>query len=81
MGMGDNPTPFRPTYRTLRDDVIGREFAAISMRSCPHPAVIRAYGVGGVANVSVYTCERCKYKTEYGFHSGLGCGYGLDKSI
>lgn len=75
MGMGDRPVPFTPEHRRIRDDVIGREFADCSVRSCPHPRVIAKYGVGGVANVSVYTCRRCKFHTEDKLCFGVNCGY------
>ena len=81
MGMGDGKPPFRPSNKPVRDDVIGREFAACAVRSCPHPKVIQRFGVGGVANVSVYTCKRCKFHREYALHSGIGCEYGLDEGV
>lgn len=64
---------------TIRDDVIGKPFAETTMRQCPEPHVINRYGVGGVANVSVYTCRRCKYRKEYKLHGGVSCTYGLEK--
>ena len=75
MGQGDLKPPFQPPLYRIRDDVIGREFADCSVRSCPHPGVIKKYGLGGVANVSVYTCRRCKYHTETEYYFGVGCGY------
>lgn len=80
MGMGDSKPPYRPSGR-VRDDVIGREFAACAVRSCPEPHVIKRFGMGGVANVSVYTCRRCKYHTEYTLHFGVGCTYGLEQDV
>ena len=79
--MGDVKPPFRPEHGRVRDDVIGREFAACAMRSCPHPTVIRKFGLGGVANVSVWTCKRCRFHTEFPLHFGIGCNYGLDEGI
>ena len=81
MGMGEKPVPFKPEYRTVRDDVLGREFAAVSVRSCPHPQVIKRYGTGGVANVSVYTCKKCRFHEEFPLHYGVGCAYGLAKNL
>lgn len=62
-----------------RDDVNGRVFADCMMRSCPEPHVIKRFGVGGIANVSVYTCRKCRNHTEFKFHGGVGCG--LDERI
>ena len=81
MGQGDKPIPFKPSNKPVRDDVIGREFAACAVRSCPHPKVVERFGVGGVANVSVYTCRRCKFHREYNLHAGVSCKFGLDNSI
>ena len=78
MGMGDIKPPFRPNHGRIRDDVIGREFAAVSVRSCPHPKVIQKFGLGGVANVSVWTCKRCKFHTKHKLFEGWGCSYGTE---
>lgn len=75
MGMGDKPIPFVPSDRKIRDDVIGKSFASVSMRSCPHPKVISKYGVGGVANVSVYTCRKCRFVIKEKLFGGVRCGY------
>ena len=75
MGMGDPKIPFRPSYEPVRDDVIGKMFSSCMVRQCPEPHVIKKYGVGGVANVSVWTCRRCRYVKTYKFHGGVGCGY------
>lgn len=79
MGMGDKKKPFIPSYAPVRDDVIGRSFAPCAVRPCPEPHVIARFGVGGVANVSIYTCRKCKYKVEYKYHGGLSCG--LEDSV
>ena len=81
MGMGDTKPPFRPSNKPIRDDVIGREFAACAVRSCPHPKVIKKYGLGGEANVSVYTCKKCRFHTEFALHAGIGCAYGLEDGV
>ena len=75
MGMGDKPIPYTPSYEPVRDDVIGKTFTNGAVRSCPEPHVIRKFGVGGLANVSVYTCRRCRYHTEFENLGGVGCGY------
>ena len=75
MGMSDKPKAFAPYHKTVRDDVIGKYFAECLMRSCPHPSVIKKYGTGGVANVSVYTCRKCRFVKTYPYHGGVGCGY------
>ena len=76
MEMGDKKIPYTPSHAAIRDDVIGKEFAACMMRSCPHPYVVKKYGTGGVANVSYWTCNKCKYKIKFRYHGGLGCDYG-----
>ena len=81
MGMGDKPEPYREKHNSIRDDVMGREFAACLMRPCPHPWVIKRYGTGGVANVSMYTCRKCKYHREHPLHFGVSCAYGLEQDI
>ena len=75
MGMGDKKIPYTPSYAPVRDDVNGKMFPPICVRSCPHPSVIRKYGIGGKANVSVYTCRRCQFVKTYPYHGGVKCGY------
>ena len=75
MGMGDRKAPYTPSYEPVRDDVIGKMFGAGMVRSCPEPHVIRRYGVGGVCNVSVWTCKKCRYVQTYKWHGGVSCGY------
>lgn len=77
MGMGDQKPPYRPKGR-IRDDVIGREFAECAVRSCPHPKVIQRFGMGGVANVSVWTCKRCRFAVKHKL-AGWGCSYGKEE--
>lgn len=79
--MGDKPTPFEPKHKIIRDDVIGKSFASCCMRECPHPKVIQRFGLGGVANVSYYTCKRCKFHREHPLHFGVSCEYGLEKGV
>lgn len=73
--MGDNKAPYTPPYAPVRDDVLGKMFTPGCVRSCPEPHVVRRYGVGGVANVSVYTCRKCRYVKTYQWHGGISCGY------
>ena len=75
MGMGDKKAQYTPSYEPVRDDVIGKMFSPCAVRSCQEPHVIKRYGVGGVANVSVWTCRKCKYVKTYKWHGGVGCGY------
>ena len=75
MGMSDKPKAFAPYHKTVRDDVIGRAFDPCLMRRCPHPSVIKKYGVGGIVNTSVYTCRKCRYRKEYELHGGVSCTY------
>ena len=79
--MGDKPIPYTPKYEPVRDDVSGKVFGSGMMRKCPEPHVIKRYGVGGEANVSVWTCRRCKWKKEFKWHGGLACGYGLEQQL
>lgn len=81
MGMGDPKPPYAPSYEPVRDDVIGKSFSPISVRSCPEPHVIAKFGVGGMANVSVWTCRKCRYARRYKLHGGLNCDYGLGQSV
>lgn len=68
-------------YEPIFDDTIGKRFHPVLMRSCPHPAIIKKYGTGGVANVSIYTCKKCKHHTEFKGHGGIGCNYGLEANV
>ena len=81
MGMGDKKQPFTPSYAPVRCDVSGHLFAPCAVRQCPEPHVIERYGTGGVANVCIYVCRRCKYKVTIQYCGALGCGYGLGKGI
>ena len=73
--MGDKKPRYEPSYEPVRDDVIGKMFTPGAVRPCPEPHVIKRYGVGGVANVSVWTCKKCRYVKTYKWHGGVGCGY------
>lgn len=81
MGMGDRRPAFEPSYEPIRDDVAGKMFSPGSIRQCPEPHVIKRFGVGGIANVSVYTCRKCKFHKDYQHHGGVGCTYGLGEGI
>lgn len=81
VGMGDKKIPYTPSYEPVRDDVIGKTFTNGAVRSCPEPHVIKRYGVGGVANVSVYTCRKCRYVKNYKYHGGVSCGYGMAECV
>ena len=78
MGMGDIKHPFEPNLYKVRDEVIGKSFPTVSVRPCPHPNVIKRYGIGGVANVAIWTCKRCKFATYCKFGELVGCSYGLE---
>ena len=75
MGVGDKPIPFAPSYTPIRDDVIGEMFSPCCVRPCPHPNVISRYGTGGKANVSVYTCRKCRFVIKEKLFGGVRCGY------
>ena len=75
MGAGDKKTQFTPSFEPIVDDVIGKAFSPGCVRSCPHPNVIKKYGIGGKANVSVYTCRMCRYVIKEQMMGGVRCGY------
>lgn len=62
-------------YEPIYDDVLGKYFDPCCMRSCPEPHVIKRYGTGSKANVSVYVCRKCKYHEEMKWFGGVKCGY------
>lgn len=65
---------------TIRDDVLGLRFPDVCVRECPHPTIIKKYGNNGVANVSWYSCTRCKFAKKYKYHGGISCTYGKEES-
>ena len=75
MGIGDKKPRYETSYEPVLHDELGKMFTPGCVRSCPEPHVIKRYGVGGVANVSVYTCRKCKYVKTYKWHGGIGCEY------
>ena len=75
MGIGDKSKAFEPSYVPVRCDVSGKMFTPGCVRSCPEPHVIKKYGVGGVANVSVYVCRKCRYVIKHKWMGGVSCGY------
>ena len=79
MGMGDRPKQFEPKYEPIRDDVLGKLFTPGAVRSCPEPHVIKRYGTGGVANVSVWTCRKCRFVVNHPMMGGVSCGYAETK--
>ena len=64
----------------IKDDVIGRSFDEISVRECKYPAVVKRYGHGGICNVSVYTCKKCKFALRVSFTTALKCGYESEET-
>ena len=76
--MGDKKPPFQPKYEPIRCDVTGHMVTPGAIRKCPEPHVIARYGVGGVANVCVHVCRKCKYHVDYKWHGGVGCKYGME---
>lgn len=74
MGAGDRQIPFTPSYEPVFDDVLHRMFAPILMRECPNEAVIRRYGTGGKANVSIYVCKKCRYGIKHEMMGAWYCG-------
>ena len=62
-------------YAPVRDDISGKLYNPCCVRQCPEPHVVKKFGVGGVANVTVYTCRKCKYVITYKWFGGVSCGY------
>ena len=81
VGMGDKKKSYTPSYTPILCNVTNKLFAQCLMRSCPEPHVIEKYGVGGVCNVCVYVCIRCKYKVKTPYCGALECGYGVEQGI
>ena len=81
MGMGDKKQEFHPQYEPILCDVTLKKFPPYAIRACPNPSVIKRYGTGGVANVCVYVCYKCKYARRFRFHGGVGCSYGLEERV
>ena len=75
MGMGDKKIPFVPSYEPIMCDVLLKQFSTRMVRQCPHPKVIERYGTGGVANVSIYVCQKCMYKRTFQYCGAIGCSY------
>ena len=65
----------KSNYVKVRDDVLGMSFDPISIRRCPHPEVIKRYGTGGKAYVSVLTCRKCKFHESVKWIGGSKCKY------
>ena len=59
----------------VRCDVSGMYFHPCAIRKCNDAAVIKRYATGGVVNVSVWVCRRCKHAIHYKLHGGLGCEF------
>ncbi len=64
-------------YKTERCDVSGLRFSTRAIMECHEPHLVRRYGTGGVAHVSVWVCKKCRYAETYELHGGISCG--LDK--
>lgn len=78
MGMGDRKIPYVPSYEPIFDDVLRKTFAPVLMRKCPNEAVIRRYGTGGIANVSIYVCKKCAYGHKHKMMGAWYCGLEQD---
>ncbi len=80
MGMGDSKKPYEPVHGKVLDVVLNLQFADCAVRECPHPGVIKRYGTGGIATVSIYTCKKCKFSEKAQWYGGWRCGYGMGLS-
>lgn len=78
MGMGEKKIPFVPRHEPVLCDVTLKRFGAMTVHQCKEPSVVSRYGTGGIANVSIYVCKKCKYAKKYEMHGAIGCGYGLE---
>lgn len=76
--MGDKKIPYVPSYEPIIDDVLLKKFAPVLMRKCPSEAVIRRYGTGGIANVSIYVCKKCAYGHKHKMMGAWYCGLEQD---
>ena len=74
MGMGDIKKP-RLQYRSLRCGRCGLLLPEISVRRCPHPAVLTRYGQGKSVKMCIYCCSKCSFSKRDGLNPGLGCSY------
>jgi hypothetical protein len=81
MGAGDKPKTYTPSYAPILCNVTNKLFAPCTIRRCPEPHVIARYGVGGVCNVSVYICRKCKYKKKDPLCGALECGYENEQGV
>lgn len=75
MGMGDQKPPYESRGEPILDNVSGKMFSHGCVRRCPHPGVISKFGVGGKANVSVYTCRKCRFHESVKWIGGSKCRY------
>lgn len=75
MGMGDRPKAYTPSYAPILCDVTGKMFAPCAIQQCHEPHVVKRYGTGGVCNVSIYVCRKCKHKLTFQNCGAIGCGY------
>lgn len=81
MGMGDKKKKYEPHYGKVLDVVYNKYFSECAVQECPHPAVIKRYGTGGVATVSIYTCKKCKFGVKSEWCGGWSCGYAMEKPV
>lgn len=72
--MGDKKIPYVPSYEPIFDDILRKTFAPVLMRKCPNEAVIKRYGTGGIANVSIYVCKKCRYGIKHEMMGAWSCG-------
>lgn len=68
----------RSGMRKLMCDVSGQYYDADMMAKCKHPAVLERFGHNKKqADVSVYTCHKCKYGVKpYADINAVRCVYG-----
>ena len=58
-------------------DIKGRQYPDVSVRPCPHPAVIKKYGFNGHCNVSVWVCKKCNYSERDPHMDAYGCTFAV----
>lgn len=81
IGQGDKKQAYAPSYAPVLCNVTGKMFSPCCMRECKEPHVVERYGIGGKAMVSIYVCQKCKYKVTTPYCGALGCGYGLEQRV
>ena len=49
----------------------GRTYNSVSVRCCPHPAVLASYG----GDMCYFCCKHCRHHIKHPLCGAIGCGY------